>query len=373
MQKIYFDNNSTTSLDPRVLQAMMEDLGGPPANPSSVHFFGVRAKKLLQNARHSIANFFGVLPEEIIFTSGGTESLNLMLRGLPKGHLITTDIEHAAVYKTMQAIETTGTKVTYIKPGLWGAAIPEQIEASIRPETKAIILCAANNETGVKLDIEGAAFVASRHRIPLLLDAVSWIGKESFALPAGVSAIAVSGHKFHAPKGVGILIKKIPFKLTSLATGGNQEYNLRAGTENLAGILGLSEGLKILRERQTPLTEHLMALRAHFECELLRALPDLTINGLGPRIANTVNIAFLGCDGESLLMQLDMVGIALSLGSACSSGALEPSRVLTNMGLDRKTARSSIRFSFGRFNTKEEVNAALEKIVPLVKKMRRII
>jgi cysteine desulfurase len=212
--------------------------------------------------------------------------------------------------------------------------------------------------------------VAARHNIPLLLDAVSWIGKESFDLPAAVSAVAISGHKFHAPKGIGVLIRRTSLRLTPLLTGGNQEYQARAGTENLAGILGLAEGLQILREKQIAISDQLLDLRAHFECELFRALPDLAINGLGPRTPNTTNIAFLGCDGESLLMQLDMAGIAVSLGSACSSGALEPSRVLINMGLDRKVARSSIRFSFGRFNTREEVNTALERIVPLVKKMR---
>jgi cysteine desulfurase len=270
----------------------------------------------------------------------------------------------------MQALEGRGFSITYLSPGLLGAAAPEQIEEAIRKETKAIVLCAANNETGVKLDIEGVANIAARHNIPLLLDAVAWIGKESFELPAAVSALAVSGHKFHAPKGIGILVRRTSFKLTPLLTGGNQEYQARAGTENVAGILGLAEGLTILQERQLAISEHLLDLRAHFECELLRAVPDLAINGLGPRIANTTNIAFLGCDGEALLMQLDMAGIAVSLGSACSSGALEPSRVLTNMGLDRKTARSSIRFSFGRFNTREEINIALEHLVPLVKKMR---
>lgn len=370
MEKIYFDNNSTTALDPRVLKAMMEDLGGPPANPSSVHFFGSRAKKLLQTARGSVARYFGVQPEEVLFTSGGTESLNALLRGLPKGHLITTDIEHAAVYKTIQTLEATGTPVTYINTGLWGAAIGEQIESAIRHDTKAIILCAANNETGIKLDLQEAALIAERRHIPLLLDAVSWIGKEAFDLPRGATAVALSGHKFHAPKGIGALMLRKALKLTPLATGGSQEYMHRAGTENLAGILGLAAGIELLREGQTAITDHLLDLRAHFECELLRALPDVVINGLGPRIANTVNIAFLGCDGESLLMQLDMMGIAVSLGSACSSGALEPSRVLLNMGLDRKTAKSSIRFSFGRFNTREEVNLALERIVLLVKKMR---
>lgn len=351
---------------------MLADLSGPPANPSSVHFFGTRAKKMLQTARQRVAEFFHVLPEEVIFTSGGTESINLMLRGLPKGHLITSNLEHAAVYKTVQALETSGFSISYTHPGLWGAPTSELIEKEIRPETKAIILFAANSETGVKIDIPAIANVAHTRGIPLLLDAVSLVGKEPVHLPPGVSAIACSGHKFHAPKGIGILILRKSMKLCPIATGGNQEYKHRAGTENLSGILGVAEALTILQQNQAQISAHLLDLRNHFEGELLRSLPDLSINGQGPRLCNTANIAFWGCDGESLLMQLDLAGIAVSLGSACSSGALEPSRVLLNMGLDKKLARSSIRFSFSRFNTRNEVDRALERIIPLVKRMRSL-
>lgn len=369
MERIYFDNNSTTALDPHVLKAMMEDFAGPPANPSSVHFFGQRAKKLIQGARASVAHFFGVHPEEVLFTSGGTESINLMLRGLSPGHIITTDLEHSAVYQTIQALEAAGTPITYLQPGLWGAATADLLESAIQPNTKAIVFCAANNETGIKLDLAGVASVAARYHIPLFIDAVSWIGKEPFDLPSGVTALSLSGHKFHAPKGIGALLLRKSCKLTPIATGGHQEYKMRAGTENLAGALGLAKALEICKANEQTIYDQLLDLRSHFECELLRALPDAAINGLGSRIANTANIHFPGCDGETLLMQLDLLGIAVSQGAACSSGALEPSRILLNMGLDRKTARSSLRFSFGRFNTREEVNLALEKIVSLVKKM----
>jgi cysteine desulfurase len=370
---IYLDNNSTTQLDPKVFQAMLEDLKGPPANPSSIHKLGIRAKKTLHAARQKTADFFSVSPDEIIFTSGGTESINLMLRGLPKGHLITTNIEHSAVYKTVLSLEKEGFPVTYLSCGLWGAPTPEQLEEAIRPDTKAIVLSLSNGETGVKIDLEAIASLAEKRSIPLLLDAVSFIGKEALPpLVKGISALAISGHKFNAPKGVGALFCSNSLRLHSITTGGNQEYMHRAGTENLSGILGIAEALRILQEDQLSISQHLLDLRSRFECELLRALPDLAINGLGPRISNTVNIAFLGCDGESLLMQLDMAGIAVSHGSACSSGAIEPSRVLTNMGIDRKIARSSIRFSFGRTNTKEEVDLALGKVVPLVKKLRSL-
>lgn len=373
MERIYLDNNSTTLLDPRVFKAMLADLKGPPANPSSVHWFGREAKNLLTAARHQSASFFQAQPEEIIFTSGGTESLNLMLRSLPpKGHLITTAIEHSASYKSIQALEAEGMSVTYLPVGLWGAPLKEQIAGAIQHNTKAVALSASNGETGVKIDLAAIASLCETHRIPLLLDAVSYVGKEILTMMPGISGIAISGHKFHAPKGIGLLYLRSSFKLTPLLTGGNQEYQKRAGTENLAGILGLAEALQILRESQKEITQHILDLRLHFENGLRREMGDLIIHGDGPRLSNTSNIAFLGVDGETLLMHLDLAGIAVSHGSACSSGALEPSRVLTQMGIDKKTARSSLRFSIGRTNTREEIDRAIEICTSIVKKLRHL-
>jgi cysteine desulfurase len=345
---------------------MMAELTGPPANPSSVHFFGARAKKLLQTARRTVADFFQAKPEEIIFTSGGTESLNFLLRGLPPGHIVTTDLEHSAVYKTLKE------PVTYVSPKELGAPTPAQIEQALRPDTKAIILSAANNETGAKIDIPAMAALALRRNIPLILDAVSYIGKESLPMHPGIAAIALSGHKFHAPKGIGALYLRSSLNLNPTLTGGNQENLLRAGTENLAGAIGLAEAIRILTETQPAITAYLQALQTHFETSLRQALPNITINATAPRLPNTSNITFGGCDGESLLLQLDLHGIATSMGSACSSGALEPSRVLTNMGLDRKAARSSLRFSFSRLTTKLEIDQTLEILVPLVQKLVRL-
>ena len=371
MDKIYLDNNSTTALDPRVFKAMLLDLSGPPANPSSVHWFGQQAKKLLMTARQKTAYFFRAKPDEITFTSCGTESLNLMLRGLkPSGHIITTTIEHSAMYKTIQALEAQGLSTTYIPVGLWGAPLPEQIESEIRSDTRAIALSASNGETGVGIDIPAIAAIAEKRGIPLLLDCVAYAGKEPVVLHPGISAMCISGHKFHAPKGIGVLFHRSSLKISPLLTGGGQEYQLRAGTENLAGILGIAEALQILEENQTAITAHLHDLRLHFENGLRRALDNIAINGEGSRISNTSNIAFLGIDGETLLMQLDMAGIAASHGSACSSGALEPSRVLTQMGIDKKTARSSIRFSLARTNTRQEIDRALDIIVRIVKKLQ---
>jgi cysteine desulfurase len=346
MNRIYFDNNATTPLDPKVLKAMLLDLEGPPANPSSLHSFGREAKAHLRRARETVAQFFGVLPEEVIFTSGGTESINLFLKGI-SGHIVTSQVEHACIYNTV------GANATKLPVGLLGMPLPEDVEKALRPDTGAIALSAANHETGVRLDLEGVALLAAKHKIPLLIDAVSFIGKEPFVMYPGITAVALSAHKFHGPKGVGALILRSHQKLSSLITGGPQERNHRAGTENLAGIFGLAEALRILD--QTKITNHIVALRTLFE----QGLSNVVIHGEGARICNTTNVAFPHLDGETMLIQLDRLGIAASHGSACASGAVEPSRILTQMGISHAVARRSIRFSFSRMNTQEEVTQAL--------------
>lgn len=372
MNRIFLDNNSTTALDLKVFKEMLLDLQGPPANPSSTHWFGQRARNLLNEARSSVASFFHFKPEEVIFTSGGTESLNLLLKGLgKKGHLITTEIEHSAVYQTVKELEKGGLSATYLPVNLWGAPLPEQIEEAIQPDTLAIMLSLANSETGVTIDLESVASVAEKKGIPLFLDAVGFIGKEHYIPHPAISALAISGHKFHGPKGIGALLVRKPLKIYPQLTGGMQESARRSGTENLSGILGLKAALEILQVEQEKITEKLRDLRNHFEYILKKELSDLAVNGEGPRISNTSNLAFLGVDGETLLIQLDRMGIAASHGSACSSGALEPSRILTKMGVGYKTARSSLRFSLSRMNTKEEIDQAAETICHLVKKLRK--
>ena len=349
---------------------MLKELKGPPANPSSVHSFGIDARKLLTSARKTVADFFHAKPEEVTFTSGGTESLNLLLRGLkPKSHLLTTRLEHSAIHETLKSLDLD---VTYLPVGTKGAPTPAQIESAIRPDTKGILLSYSNGETGVKIDLTAIAQIAREKNVPLFIDAVSAIGKERLDLPKGVSALALSAHKFHGPKGVGALLLRSPHKPSPLLTGGAQELNLRAGTENLAGIIGLAKAIELLQEKQPSITEHLLFLRNRFEKGLFDSLPDIAINGEGPRIANASNIAFFGVDGESLLLHLDLNHIAASHGSACASGSLEPSRILLEMGIDRKRARSSIRFSFSRMNRVEEIDRAVQIISTLVKKLRKI-
>ncbi len=352
---------------------MAADLGGPPANPSSVHSFGREARTRLSEARRAVSSFFEAKPDEIVFTSGGTEAINLLLRGLgAHGHIVTTAIEHSAVYKTIQSLQAQGLQASFVPVGLWGAPLPEEIERAVRPETRALVLSLCNGETGVKIDLDAIGAIAEKRNIPLLLDGVAFIGKDRLSLPKSAAAVALSGHKIHGPKGIGALFLRSSLKLSPLLTGGGQEFQKRAGTENLPGILGLAEAIRIFQEDQEGIIQTLRDLRNHLENGILRTIPDIAINGQGPRVSNVSNLAILGVDGETLLMHLDMAGIAVSHGSACASGSLEPSRVLTEMGIDKKTARSSIRFSISRMNTREEIEAAVEKLGRIVSKIRKI-
>lgn len=230
--RIYLDNNATTALDPKVFKVMLKEFSGPPANPSSTHWFGREAKLKLNLARESIASFFQAKPDEIIFTSGGTESLNMVLRSIPKGsHIITTSIEHSAVHNTIEDLEKKGYPITRIPVGLWGAPLIEKIEEAIQDNTKALVFTLSNAETGVKIDIEKIATLAHKKNIPLFLDAVSFIGKEKLIHHLGITAMALSAHKFHGPKGIGALFVRSSYKISPLILGGAQEKQRRAGTE----------------------------------------------------------------------------------------------------------------------------------------------
>ncbi len=323
----------------------------------------------MTRARRSIAEYFNVKPAELIFTSSGTEAANMVLKGV-QGHLITTSLEHSAIYATAKHLFEEEQDVTFLSAGARGSVAANQVKSAIKPETKLIAIMAANNETGVKSDIEDIARVAEEEGIPLFVDAVALVGKEPFEIPSGVSALCFSGHKFHGPKGIGGLLLRSSFKIPPLISGGHQEHNLRAGTENVAGILALEEAFAILREEMPEASCLMEELRDDFERQIKERLSDVIINGTGPRVCNTSNLSFPGLDGESLLMNFDLAGLAASHGAACSSGSLEPSRVLLNMGLPKERARSSIRFSLSRFTTREEINRAVEIIVRVAGEMR---
>ena len=373
---IYLDNNATTAVDQKVLEAMLEELTSSAKNPSSVHYAGRQAQKLLIEARSIISKFLKVTPSEIVFTSGGTESMNLLIRAslneLKKGHIISTDLEHSCVDRTLSHLESTGFDLTYLSSGKWGAPHPKQIESAIKNNTQLIVVSAVNSETGVKIDLKGVAAIAQNANIPLIVDGVALLGKESFEIPQGVTGMGFSAHKIHGPKGVGCAFVRKGFRWSPFLLGGHQERSIRGGTENLAGILGFARAISLLDTHLELFNSHLLYLRNQLESELKKEIPDLMINGEGPRVSNTSNICFPQADGEDLLIHLDMHGIAVSQGSACSSGALEPSRVLLNMGFSKNHAQSSLRFSLSRMNTSEEITKTVTCIAHYLKQTHSI-
>ena len=366
MKRIYLDNNATTPVDPRLLELFVSAAFTTFGNPSSIHGYGQAAKALLVKARDDIAKIFGVRSQEIVFTATATEALNMLLKGFfgskPSGHLITSNVEHLAVYATVERLKSEGLEVTYLEAGSYGAPQPEDLIKAIRPDTRLVVLMGANNETGVLTDYKAMGDIALKHAIPCIVDGVQLFGKENITLSPGISAICFSGHKCYAPKGAAFTIVRRGLKLEPHLTGGHQEHGLRAGTENLASIVTLAQGATFIAEELNSFKEPMRELRDYFEERVLALKPGAKINGTGPRIANTSNICFKDIDGEALLMYLDLHGVAASLGSACSSGALEPSRVLLNMGLTRQEALASIRFSLGRYTTKEEIDETLKII-----------
>lgn len=351
---IYLDNNATTMMDPQVAQAMASALLEIPGNPSSLHQWGRAARTALQQAREVVAASLGVSTQEVLFHSGGTEGLNQIINALPAGEIISTRIEHACIDQLLKQKNTR-----YISVGEYGAATADQVKAAITPDTRAIVLMAVNNETGVKTDIPSIASLAKQYGIPFIVDGVCWMGKEKVHLPDGVSAAVFSAHKFHGPKGVGFTIIRKGFKVPAFIIGGPQEQGRRGGTENLPGIIGLAKALTLLTHDMSA-TE---SLRHLFESEILSALPHAKINGTGSRVCNTSNIAFEGVDGETLLAKLDLAGLAASHGSACSSGAREPSRVLLQMGYSHERVRSSVRFSLSRMTTEDEIKRAAQIVI----------
>ncbi len=369
-QTIYFDYNATTPLDPRVAQAMIPMLHSSWANPASSHFEGQQAKAKLEESRKIIANYFQVQPKEIIFTSGGTEGAHLLIHGSlalkNKAHIITSMTEHPCVFQTVKQLEKQGHPVTYLMPNSGGRIEAKAVEKAICANTKLIVLMAANNETGVKNEWEKVAQLAEYHQISFVLDGVGLLGKERFALSNGVTAAFFSGHKIYAPKGIGFCICRSKTKITPTFLGGHQEFGKRAGTPNLMGVVALAAAIKIVEQEQEVITAHMKKMRDLLEKELLCYVKGVVVNGEEPRVVNTTNLSFTTIDGENLLIQLDLAGICASHGSACSSGALEPSQTLVSMGLSLNRVRSAIRFSLGKMTTEQEVKYVIKKIIEIV-------
>ena len=377
MAAIYLDANATTPLLPEVADAMAPFFTTHFGNPSSVHRSGQHARSALEHARESVAHLLGCRASEIIFTSGGTEGDNLALFGtlVPGQHLITTRIEHSAVLNAAEALERRGIEVTFLDPTSSGLIEPTTLQSALRPNTRLVSVMLANNETGVLQPIPELAAIAHAAGALFHTDAVQAAGKLPLDVNAlGCDLLTLAGHKMYAPKGVGALYLRRKVELTPLFFGGSHERQRRAGTENVPGIVALGRAADLATQwlaGNGP--AHLTALRDRLEAGLLAAIPRSGINGAGqPRTANTSNLYFEDVDAEALVIALDLVGLAVSGGSACQSGATQPSHVLTAMRLPQSRTRASVRISLSRLNTEAEIDRALQIIPATVARLREI-
>lgn len=384
MRRIYLDHAATTPLDPRVFEAMVPYLKEQYGNASSVHAFGRQARFAVEESRERIATHLRAEPGEIIFTSGGTEADNTALWGMLQGSrrgLVTSATEHEAILRTAEAMAAAGYPVTVLVPQAHGAVTPEQLTAVLTEEVGLVSLMVANNEIGTLTPVRAIAQACHARGIPLHTDAVQAAGLFSLNIDdLGVDLLTISGHKIYGPKGVGVLYVRAGLDVTPLVVGGAQERRRRGGTENVAGIVGMAKALDLAVAEAAERVAHVTALRDRLKQRLGEALGDLFVfntpfeaeAGIAPHI---VNIAFppqggQPLDGEMLLLNLDVEGVMASAGSACASGALEPSHVLLALGRDRDTASASVRFSLGKENTLEEIDLTVERLASILQRMR---
>ncbi|WP_263791244.1 cysteine desulfurase family protein [Salinibacter sp.] len=388
MERVYLDHAATTPLDPEVFEVMKPYLLEEYGNASSVHQLGRQARVAMEGARERVAGCLGAESSEIVFTSGGTEADNLALKGAlsaastngEDAGLVTSAAEHKAVVEPARRMMEQGRPVTLLSPDAHGAVTPEQVEAALDEDTALVSLMHTNNEIGVQTDIPAVASVCDAHDVLLHCDAVQAAGLQPLDVEAlGVDLLSLSGHKFYGPKGIGVLYVRNGVDLGPLVEGGSQERDRRGGTQNVAGAIGLAEAL----ERATAEAEERAARLSRLQRRLVEGLDDAVP---GPYVCNTpldeapiaphvVNVAFppVGdepLDGEMLILNLDMQGILVSAGSACTSGALEPSHVLTALGLDRPTAAAAVRFSLGAKTTEEDIDEALDALHSTLQRMR---
>jgi len=381
VMRIYFDHNATTPVDPTVVEAIARALSGTFGNASSVHHFGQQAKAVLDDARSAVASLISAEPSEIVFTSGGTESDNFALRGVaealePTGrrHLIASSIEHEAVLVTLRALARRGWRTTLLSVDQSGIVKPEALAEALTDETALVSVMHANNEIGTIQPIAELARLAHGRGALFHTDAVQSIGKIPVDVRAlGLDLLSLSAHKFNGPKGVGALWIKRGARVTSVMTGGKHERNRRAGTENVPGIAGLGVAAQLAAKKLSSESVRFAALRNRLEAEILQKVPGTAVNGVRePRVPNTTNISFDAIEAESLLIALDLEGVAVSTGSACSSGTLEPSHVLRAMGLPSPRTQNSIRMSLGAGNTDAEVDFVVSKLPAIVEKLRSL-
>ena len=372
------DHNATTPVHPEVFEEMLPFLKDEWGNPSSIHWAARAPRKAIDDAREKVCAFLNCSPVEVIFTSCGSESDNLAIKGVAlakksKGnHIITTRVEHPAVLNTCKYLEKEGFDVTYLDVDSEGLLSLDRLREAITPKTILITIMYVNNETGVIFPVEDIGKIAKERDITFHTDAVQAAGK----LPLDVKSLncdllSISGHKLYAPKGVGALYAKRGVRLVPLIHGGHHERNRRGGTENVAGIAGLGRAVEVAARDMEKENERLKKLRDRLHKGLVERVPHVKLNGHPEkRVANTLNISFEFVEGESLLLNLDMLGVAASSGSACTSGSLEPSHVLLALGLTPEVSHGSVRFSMGKSNTEEDIDYILEKMPPIVERMR---
>lgn len=370
MKKVYLDNAATTPIDPQVLDAMIPYLTDKFGNPSSVHSFGREVKVMLEEARETVADFIGANPSEIFFTSGGTEANNFAIKGITftnlgkKNHIISSPIEHSAILDTLEYLKNKfGIKITFLKVNKYGEVDLDEIKSSMTNDTFLICVMHSNNELGIINDIKAISSFTNENGINFHTDSVQSIGKTKFNVKeTGCSTATFSGHKIYAPKGIGGLYVKKGTVIDKFMHGGKQERDLRGGTENIAGIAALKKAIEILKSEMISDVVHINGLKRHLIIELKKVFDDkIIINTKEDNsLPNIVNISFnkdkVKVDSDTVIIKLDLAGIAVSSGSACTSGAVRPSHVLKAIGYDDETAKSSLRISIGRFNKIDEID-----------------
>jgi len=380
MRTVYLDHNATTPVIPEVLQAMLPYFTDIYGNASSIYSKGREAKSALEDCRNKCAELLGCSPSEIFFTSGGTESDNYAIKGVAfanrkKGrHVITSPIEHHAVIRSCEFLQKEGFDVTYLPVTSEGLVDPDELRKAIRIDTTIISIMYANNETGIIQDLKSLTDIAREAGVYFHTDAVQSTGKIPYKIPElGCDLLSISAHKLYGPKGVGIAYVKSGTKIQPWNQGGGHERGRRAGTENLAGIAGLTKALEIAGRDMEKEAAKLKAMSTRFYNLIMERIPDIRLNGsFENRVPNTLNISFKAIEGESMILSLDMKGVMVSSGSACTSGATEPSHVLMAMKVPADLVHGSLRFSFGRVNTEDDVDYAIEILEKEVKRLRSI-
>ena len=378
--KVYLDNNATTKVDEEVVKAMMPYFSDYYGNPFSLHLFGNETGLAVTEARQTIADILKAKPSEIIFTASGSEADNLAIRGIAKAykhrgkHIITSTIEHPAVKNTFIDLMEDGFEITMVPVDENGVMILDEFKKALREDTILVSVMHANNEVGSFQPVEEIGKITKERKIIFHVDAVQTMGKvEIYPEKMGIDLLSFSGHKFHAPKGIGVLYKRDGIRFAKVITGGNQEGKRRPGTSNVPYIVGLAKALKIATENMKEEWVREENLRNYFEDEVSKRIPEIKINGKGARrLPGTSSITFKYLEGEAMLLNLSLKGIAVSSGSACSSDSLQPSHVLLAMGIPAEYAHGTLRFSLSKYTTKEEIDYTIEALVEIIGKLREL-